>query len=194
MGTLKKLNSQVKTMSDSASQLMTQANQARREHRLADARRDLVEAVALCRHNQAPRELIQALKGLAQIDRDMGHEDAALPLYEEAVVLCREQAEPLMLAHTVRHLGDVHRKSGHVQKARACYDEALALYRSDPQTSSLDLANAIRPMALVMEIDGQIEDAKRLWQQARDLYAAADVAEGVTESSARLARLDALQA
>ena len=42
---------------------------------------------------------------------------------------------------------------------------------------------------MLKEGAGEIEEAKRLWKQARDLYEAANVTEGVAESSARLARL-----
>ena len=72
-------------MSDVADKLMQQAVQARKEKRLADAKRDWAEAVELCRLEGMKRDLVAALKGLGQIERDMGHGDAALPLYEEAV-------------------------------------------------------------------------------------------------------------
>ncbi len=68
-------------MSDAAIKLVRQADRARRENRLADARRDLVEAVALCRQAGVQRELVQALKGLGQIERDLGRGEAARPLY-----------------------------------------------------------------------------------------------------------------
>jgi hypothetical protein len=65
----------------------------------------------------------------------------------------------------------------------------IALYRSSERTAPLDLANAIRPLAILKEGAGDIEEARRLWEEARDLYAAADVGEGADECSARLERL-----
>jgi len=73
--------------------------------------------------------------------------------------------------------------------AEPCYYEALALYRSHKKPPPLDLANAIRPLAILKDDAGEVEDAKRLWEEARNLYAEADVREGVAESAARLARL-----
>ena len=73
--------------------------------------------------------------------------------------------------------------------AESCYHEALALYRRDEQTSPIDLANAIRPLAILKDDAGEKEEAKQLWKEARDLYATVNVQEGVAESSARLARL-----
>ncbi len=134
-------------------------------------------------------ELGQGLKKLGQIYRDLGRAHAALPVYEEAVAICREKGDALDLAHTVRHLGDIQRHEGHAKLAEDCYLEALTIYRGDAQTPLLDLANAIRPLAILKDEAGEIEEAKRLWEEAKRLYAAVDVAAGVRECSARLARL-----
>ena len=171
--------------------LLSEANRARLEDRPADAHRDYAAAVALCRQSGARSELIRALKGLGQIERDLGHGDAALPLYEEAVAICRGEGDPLLLAHTVRHVGDIHRDAGRFELAEPCYVEALTIYRNDEHTEPLDLANAIRPLAILKDNAGEVEEAMQLCAEARDLYAAANVPEGVAESSRRLTRLEA---
>ena len=178
-------------MPTAALELVQRANRARRENRLSDARRDLAEAVALLRQAGEPQELAPALKGLGQIERDLGHGDAALLLYEEAAVIYRGTADPLALAHTVRHVGDIHRGAGRPDLAAPCYHEALALYRSNDRTDPLDLANALRPMAILEEAAGNTEAAAALWREARDLYARANVAEGAAECAARLDGLGA---
>jgi len=53
-------------MSDVADKLMQQAVQARKEKRLADAKRDWAEAVELCRLEGMKRDLVAALKGLVR--------------------------------------------------------------------------------------------------------------------------------
>jgi tetratricopeptide (TPR) repeat protein len=176
-------------MPDEAVKLMHQADRARREHRLADAERDLSAAVGLLRANGTRRELAQALKKLAQVKRDLGPSDAVRPLYEEAVSIYREEGSALDLAHTIRHLGDVYRHEGQAKLAEDCYLEALALYRNQETTPALDLANAIRPLAILRDDVGEVEEAQRLWEEARVLYARVNVEAGVQESSARLARL-----
>jgi tetratricopeptide (TPR) repeat protein len=202
-----------------ARSLMERASRARRENRPADAYRDLVSAVAMSRELEAKarragekthacaarkqagasssalvtaarRVLVKALKALGQIERDLGNREAALPLYEEAVALCRKDDDLLALAHTVRHVGDIDREAGRADVAEPCYLEALAIYRGHAQTEPLDLANAIRPLAILRDEAGAVEEAKRLWTEARDLYAAVKVAPGVAECSARLARLE----
>lgn len=104
--------------------------------------------------------------------------------YEEAVVLLREVDEPLVLAHTIRHLGDVYHEQGRPELAEGCYHEALGLYRSHESGPSLDMANAIRSTAVL-----RWEQARALWEEARDLYTAVGVEAGVKESAARVATL-----
>jgi tetratricopeptide (TPR) repeat protein len=176
-------------MSDAFNKLADQARQARTENRVSDAKRLWAEAVQLSRQSGSKKELLQALKGAGQIERDMGSNETALPFYQEAVSLCREHNDPLSLAHTIRHLGDVYRSAGRFALAEPCYTEALSLYRSQTQTAPLDLANALRPMAILKEQTGEPEAAKPLWEEAQRLYASVNVPEGVAESAKRLARL-----
>ena len=177
-------------MGDPVERLMNQAAQARREGRLADAKRGWTEAISLCRHTGSRHDLITTLKGLGQIERELQNGDAALALYEEAVTLSVVAGEPLLLAHTIRHLGDIHLDAERLELAERCHDEAVALYRENAkQTAALDLANAIRPLAILQERKGNLEQAKSLWKEAKELYAAVDVPAGVAESSSHLAQL-----
>jgi Tetratricopeptide repeat len=75
-------------MTHDTSELIARAMEARKEKNLPEAKRSWSEAVALCRQSGQRSELIRSLKGLAQIESDLGHGDDALPLYEEAVALC----------------------------------------------------------------------------------------------------------
>ncbi|MCG8603982.1 tetratricopeptide repeat protein [bacterium] len=151
----------------------------------------LIEAVAICREVGAQRELVHALRKLGHVEQEMGRNNVTRALYEEAVTISRAEGDTLLLAHSVRHLGDIHRHAGRAVDAAACYDEALALYRNQEQPPKLDLANVIRPMAILKEDAGVVNEAKKLWQEARDLYAAVKVQEGVDECSQHLARLGA---
>jgi len=104
--------------------------------------------------------------------------------YEEAVVLLRTADQPLVLAHAIRHLGDVYLEQGRPDMAEPCYHEALGLYRSNTDESSLDLANAVRSLAVL-----RWEQARMLWEEVRALYAGLSIEAGVRESSARVAAL-----
>jgi tetratricopeptide (TPR) repeat protein len=175
-------------MADAVANLLAQARHARFENP-ADARQSLVEAVALARKAKDRLQLAQALTALGQIERDLHHADEALRHYEEAVALYRTADAPLKLAHTVRHLGDIHQDQEQLKLAEPCYDEALAIYRAHKETPPLDLANAIRGLALLKEAVGDTKKVRELWEEARDLYASVNVEAGVKESERRLALL-----
>jgi tetratricopeptide (TPR) repeat protein len=177
-------------MNDPVIERLERAAEARRSGHLADARRVSQEAVSLARTGEGPPHvLVRALKALGQIDRDLGDRESALSRYQEAVALCRELGEPRLLAHAVRHEGDIHREAGRTDRAVSCYDEALALYRSDRGTRSVDLANALRSMALLRESLGEGKEAERLWREAQSLYASKGIQTGVEESATRIEAL-----
>ncbi len=144
------------------------------------------EAIESFRNGSSRLTLIQALKGMGQIARDLRKNDLALRVYEEAVTLCRAERDQLLLAHTVRHLGDIHSEMRRHDLAEPCYEEALAIYRTHARASLLDRANAVRPYALLKENGGAMDEAKQLWTEAKDLYAAANVPEGVKDCSRHL--------
>lgn len=104
--------------------------------------------------------------------------------YEESVAILRQLEEPLFLAHTVRHLGDVYHEQGRSDLAENCYLEALSLYRKHQDRSPLDLANAIRSLAVL-----RWEQSRALWEEARDLYTTIDIEAGIKESTARIAAI-----
>ncbi len=175
-------------MANPPEDLLKQAYEARQEKRLDDAKRHLVDAVDLCRKASIQRDLAKALTSLGQIERDLNHYPVAQRLYEEAVAIYRRE-DTSRLAHAVRHLGNIHRHTCDIELAEACYHEALELYRENPQTSPLELANAIRGLAILKGERGEAGQARQLWMEARDLYAAAEVQAGVDEASRRLACL-----
>jgi tetratricopeptide (TPR) repeat protein len=109
--------------------------------------------------------------------------------YRLAVAILRKVDDPLRLAHAVRHLGDAYNHEQRAALAEPCFVEALSIYRGNELTRPLDLANAIRGFAVLKDYVGADAEAIALWQEAHDLYVAVNVASGVAESAARLARL-----
>ncbi|HEV7424747.1 MAG TPA: ankyrin repeat domain-containing protein [Thermoanaerobaculia bacterium] len=146
-----------------------------------EARALFAEVAKKSRASGANRELVDSLKGIAQIDRDLGRRADALPFYEEAVSVARDLGDPLLLAHTLRHLGDLHHDDARDDLAEPLYDEALALYRTS-DAPPLDLANALRSLAI-------IKDSEELWEEAFHLYVATNVPPGIAETALRLANL-----
>jgi tetratricopeptide (TPR) repeat protein len=177
------------TMPEDAAHLIASAVRARREQRLDDAYRAYQEAAEISRSNGLEKHLIPALVGLGQIERDRGRLDQAQRHYADALALCRHLGDPLVIAHTARHLGDIYRESGLTDQARTLLTEAIAIYRHDLDTKVLDLANAIRPLALLMVETGDVDVARPLLQEALALYSALNLTAGVAECSDQLAKL-----
>ncbi len=135
--------------------------------------------------------MIAEIKELRQRAENARHEhryDEAIALYEQAVALCRELNDPLFLAHTIRHLGDVHYEAGQHELAMPHLVEAVAIYRKhDPRP--LDLANAIRSLAIAREDAGALNEALRLWEEAHELYVATNIEPGIAETARRVRRI-----
>jgi tetratricopeptide (TPR) repeat protein len=125
----------------------------------------------------------------AKAEREAGRNEAAIALYGQAAEIARRDGDTLALAHRLRHIGDIHLEAGRIDRAAPCYDEALALYRSREDAKPLDLANLLRPMALLCEARKEPEAARRHWAEARALYEQVGVAAGVAECTRHLAAL-----
>jgi len=190
-------------MEKTAESLLKQGYQARREHRLEDARTTFAEAADECRKSNDLPLLAKSLTGLGQIERDLHEIEPSLQHYQEAVAILRTLDDPQSLAHTVRHVGDIQREMNQLVPALSCYEEALAIYRGHPDTNTLDLANTLRGFALLKSELGNPQAAIDLWKEAGALYnrvwqepdspfSEADVAPGIAESERQIARLSAL--
>ena len=152
-------------------------------------RRRLTRAVGLCRRAGDPRALVTALGRLGHLEHDADHRDDAVGRHEEAVAVARAATDPMLLAHAVRHLADAYRSTGRLAEAETCYNEALALYAAEDEPPALDYANALRPLALLKEMQGRTDEARNLWRRARALYARIPIPAGKAECDEHLTRL-----
>jgi tetratricopeptide (TPR) repeat protein len=159
------------------------------ESNSAEARRILRDRIEAGRRARKGADLGDALAQLGQIERREGDADAAIALYQEAAEIARSEDMPLRLAHRLRHIGDIYGEAGDAERAAFYYGEAMTLYRADPEPPALDLANLLRPLALLMEAQDQPEAALQYWTEARALYDQASVSAGVDECSRHLAAL-----
>ncbi len=178
-----------KAWSSRCKAMVSSTGLAERQNLMESAHLGLLEAVVICRAIGAQFELVDTMRKLGHIEQDLGNIEEAQQWYEEAVAEARELNDNMLLAHSVRHLGDIHLSLGNSKDADTCYTEALTLYRNQKPKPALDLANAIRPMAILKEEAGQTEEANKLWQEARDLYADAGIQAGVVECTNHLRQL-----
>ena len=106
--------------------------------------------------------------------------------YARAAALSRESGAPLLQAHALRHLSDLDRQADHLEQALAHAEQAAALYRANAQGTSPDMANALRLKGLALDGLRKTGQAREAWSAARELYARAEVADGVAECERRL--------
>ena len=178
----------------SPAELISLARRARHEHRLADAKDCFKRAVDAIRNAGDKALLADALCGLGQIERDQGNGKAALEHDREAVGLRRSGGDTPALAHTIRHVADILREQESAAKAAPYYEKAISIYRSHPDTTPLDLANAIRGLALLKASSAspgtqEEEQAILLWREAAGLYEQAGVSPGIAECRQQIAFL-----
>lgn len=114
--------------------------------------------------------------------------ESARQLYRQAAQLLRE-TNRLRYAHTIRHIADMWQNEANLAEAKPLYEEALEIYRSDLNTKVLDLANTVRPYALLQEAIGDGDFARDLWREAMSLYRSLRIEDGVRECEAHSGRL-----
>ena len=130
---------------------------------------------------------LYALQG--QIEHDEGNREEALSWYEKAAAVHEAIGGKESLAHAIRHVADLNRELGHLEAANEHYLESLEFYRSEENHSPLNLANAIRGLALLREEQEQRTEARILWLEARNLYNTTGIKEGVRECEERMSEL-----
>jgi hypothetical protein len=131
-------------------------------------------------------EAIEAHLTLAREAAAEGRAGDARNSYARAAALSRESGAPLLQAHALRHLSDLDREADHLEQALAHAEQAAALYRANGRGTSVDMANALRLTAMALDGLRKTEQARAAWSAARELYARADVPEGVAECERRL--------
>jgi len=172
--------------------LLNQAWSSRRKDNYRDTKVLVEEAAKLCKTHDLKEEYARTLKLLAQIEHDTDSLREALRYYDEAVNIYRQLDNKNKLAHTIRHIADIRRELDEFENARENYHEALRLYDSNGTTGPLDLANAIRGLALAVQ-ELQPEEAVAHWAKARDLYEEVGVSAGVDECNDHITTLSAVK-
>lgn len=164
-----------------AEQLYARVWQLRRENKPAEAMAITTDALAILRHGGDAKSLARVVCIMGQMERDRGNDEDAAACYGEAVGLYRGLSDRPGLAYAIRHQADILRELGRLAEAEPLAAEGLAAYRA-LNSSPLDLANMLRVCALLKKDLGDNAEARRLWEEAGDLYKAARVQAGVDEA------------
>ena len=121
--------------------------------------------------------------------RNDGYFAMARAHYAAAAKIYRDENELLAYAHTIRHIADIYQQESNLVEAKPLYEECLEIYRGNLATKVLDLANAIRPYALLNEAQGNLELARKCWEEARQLYASLRLQPGISECDIHISKL-----
>jgi tetratricopeptide (TPR) repeat protein len=173
-------------MTETFQEQFARGYKARSEGHAAESRAIFLKAVRSAAEEGDRQSLAEALCGLGQAERDIGNLQAARHHYQGATVLYREIGPPERLAFTLRHEADILRELCLPAEAEPLYVEAEGIYRHQGEGAELDLANALRGLALVYESSGRSDASRSLFEQARDLYAKCKVLAGVAECEEKL--------
>lgn len=161
--------------------LLHRAAHLRQSGEAAEAERLFKEAAAQAEAHEAC-ERAEALTGLAQSRRDASDKIGAAIYYAEAITLFRSANNATQLAHALRHAAEVRSEMKEYGVAGTQIEEAIRLYRSQQtEATPLDLANALRIAAMNEE-----RQAHATWREARELYAAENITNGVREADEHL--------
>jgi tetratricopeptide (TPR) repeat protein len=165
--------------------LIEQGRKARLERRLEEARSLFSQALKECCVDDDPRLEAELHAELAYVDRALHDVQAAETNYRRATELFRTLRDPYRTAHNMRHLADILRETGRPLEAAPFYSESIEFYRKSGEYP-LQLANALRGLALMQgdlkDFDGSLQS----WAEARALYQMVNVDAGVAESRKRI--------
>jgi hypothetical protein len=126
----------------------------------------------------------------AKSARRQGRLSDATALYEEAAESFQAEQQPDRWAHALRHAAEMAVRAGDPATGLRHARAILGFYRSSPP-NALEMANALRVLALAEAAAGERDNACVHWSEARGLYVDVGVPDGVAEADRRVAALAA---
>jgi len=165
--------------------LIERGRRARLERRFEDARSLFLEALNGCSCDDDPRMIAELHAELGYVTRALHDLQPAEAYYRQATVQFRALGDAYRTAHNMRHLADILRETGRAAEAEPYYSAAIEFFRKSGEYP-LQLANAIRGLALMQGELGDYSGALQSWVEARALYLMVSVDAGVVESKKRI--------
>lgn len=169
-------------------QLLSTTWAKRREGKYAEARALLSEAEELCEDNDY-KHLGRIFHIYGQFESDHNNLQKALGFWQQSLAYYQKDNNPNKIAHSTRHIADFQRRLGDEASSEKSYLQALDIYRSNPNTNTGDLANALRGFGLLLVQRGKINEAISVWKEVKEKYGAIHLQEGVDEAKERLEQL-----
>lgn len=160
------------------------------QSRFNEAILELESALELCEEYKVNKEKKQTLSLLANIYFDLGRTNKSLESFKGALSLAESDSEEEQIANFTWHIAEVECEIGDLKSSRSHYEKALAYYRKNVNKYSLSYANAVRGLAMLKEKMVDYGDAKKLWNEAMNIYEKLKFDSGMKECMSRIKKLE----
>lgn len=155
--------------------LCRKGESSRQQGKQDAARRQFEQALKLAAAGDHPAVELDARAGLAAVARQQRDYPRAKAELERAAAIWRQAGARTFgavseQAAILRSLAAIHKAQGDLPRAQRALD--LALEASRDGRSSIMLANVLNDLGDLARIHGRMEDARRLYQEAVDLWEA----------------------
>ena len=169
--------------------LLAEAWVKRREEKYDQARHLVKKAEEFCKADDY-YSLGRIFHLYMQFESDQNDPIKALELCKQSLSYYKKSEDLQKIAHSTRHVADLERHLGHNSESECNYREAIDIYKSNPDTSKIDLANALRGFGLLLEKCKKVEEAITVWKETKELYQACNLQAGINEANQKLLSLE----
>ena len=166
-------------------ELLEEAWAKRREKKYDEARQHIKEAQGLCKDDDY-NSLGRIFLIYMQFESDHNRPSKALEFCQQSLMYYKKASNLDKVAHSIRHIADLERHLGNEADSERNYREAISIYKGNANTNKGDLANALRGFGLLLEKQGNIEEAIAVWKETKELYLACNLQVGVDEANRKL--------
>ena len=165
--------------------LLEQAWTERREDKYDLAKTFVDEAHGLC-SDQDYNSLGRIYHIYMQFEYDQDNFSKALELCQQSLGYYKKATNSDKIAHSTRHIADLERHLGNNESSELNSRIAIGIYKANPETYKGDLAKALGGFGELLEKRKKIKEAISVWKEAKDLYKACNIKEGVDAINQKL--------
>jgi len=127
---------------------------------------------------------------LAQFEADQDEYKNALNYYQQSLAFYQKTDLQDKVAHSLRHVADTFYSLNNIEEARSQYESVIEIYHSQENTNDVDIANALRGYALVLEKQNEKVAAAKEWATILSIYEKYNLQAGIKEAKQKITRLE----
>ena len=140
------------------------ADLLREEGRDAEARQLFLET--LRQDEISPKQRMNALMGLAELDRQADDREAGAKRWNEVLEMARSQHDEISEAIASRGLASMWLSAGDLARAEPLLRRSVSIMETNPEATPVDLANALSSMGLLYRARNKLMLAETAWSKA----------------------------